>query len=74
MLVKNYMSGRPIFERFLAEGRLAECGIIDSAAVATYLRQPREPRDSGYIRISELVAERPSSKARRLSTLAWAAR
>lgn len=56
MLMKNYMSGRPLLERLLLEGRLTECGIINSAAVAAYLRQPSEPRDARYIRIVEIAA------------------
>lgn len=56
MLLKNYVSGRPLLERFLLEGRLADLGIIDAAAVGAYLRQTREPRDTGYIRIVEIAA------------------
>ena len=56
MFMRGYMSGRARLERLLAEGELAECGIIDAAAVSAYLRQDREPRDLGYVRILEVAA------------------
>lgn len=56
MFVKGYMSARPDLEHFLVEGGLAGHGIIDAAAVSAYLRQDREPRNLGYVRILEIAA------------------
>ena len=56
MFMKGYMSERSHLERFLAEGELAKCGIIDGPAVSTYLRRDGEPRDIGYVRILEIAA------------------
>jgi asparagine synthase (glutamine-hydrolysing) len=56
MFVKGYMAERPRLERFIAEGELAERGIIDGPAVRAYLRRDGEPRDFGYVRILEIAA------------------
>lgn len=56
MFVKGYMGERPRLERFLAEGELARCGIIDGFAVSAYLQHDGEPRDFGYVRILEIAA------------------
>lgn len=56
MLVRAYVASRPRLERFLLDGGLAGCGLIDGAAVSDYLRQPGEPRDLGYIRLLEIAA------------------
>ena len=56
MFVKGYMAERPRLERFLAEGELAQCGILDGSAVSAYLRRDGEPRDRGYIRVLEIAA------------------
>jgi asparagine synthase (glutamine-hydrolysing) len=56
MFMKGYMNERPRLERFLAQGELAQRGIIDGSAVSVYLRRDGEPRDFGYVRILEIAA------------------
>ncbi len=56
MFMKGYRSVRPRLEPFLRDGRLAAAGIIDGAAVSSYLRRPGEPRDAAYIRLLEIAS------------------
>jgi asparagine synthase (glutamine-hydrolysing) len=56
MFIKGYMAERPRLECFLAEGELADRGIIDRAALSAYLGRDGEPRDFGYVRILEITA------------------
>lgn len=56
MFLKGYMAERPRLERFIAEGELAERGIVDGPAVRAYLRCDEEPRDLGYVRVLEIAA------------------
>jgi asparagine synthase (glutamine-hydrolysing) len=56
MFVKGYMAERPLLEQFIAEGELAQRGIIDGPAVSAYLRLDGQPRDFGYVRILEIAA------------------
>jgi asparagine synthase (glutamine-hydrolysing) len=56
MFVKGFMSERSRLKPFLAEGALAQCGIVDGPAIGQYLTHDREPRDFRYVRILEIAA------------------
>lgn len=56
MVMTGYMAGRRELERFLVDGQLAALGLIDRPAVQAYLRETKEPRDLGHVRLLEIAA------------------
>jgi asparagine synthase (glutamine-hydrolysing) len=56
MFMTGYMASRGQLEALLREGELCALGMVDGEAVSAYLREPGQPRDSGYTRLLELAA------------------
>jgi asparagine synthase (glutamine-hydrolysing) len=50
-----YRLSRPRLAKLLVDGALAERGLIDVAAVRSYLDQPGPPRDHGFYRLFDLA-------------------
>jgi asparagine synthase (glutamine-hydrolysing) len=56
MFVKGFMARRSELRENLVAGRLAQEGLIDGKAIASYLDRNDEPRDARYIRILEIAS------------------
>jgi asparagine synthase (glutamine-hydrolysing) len=50
-----YERSRGVLRELLVDGVLATRGLVDGAAVSTYLDKPRPKRDPGFYRLFELV-------------------
>lgn len=53
--IRNFEANRPRLEPFLLDGHLAEAGLLDRPAVASFLRQPVGQRDQRFYRLLPII-------------------
>lgn len=53
--IRNFDANRPRLEPFLLDGHLAEAGLLDRPAVASFLRQPVALRDQRFYRLLPII-------------------
>lgn len=51
-----YMARRAELESLLLEGKLAQTGLLDRAAIRDYLRRDGQPQDARYIRLIDMAS------------------
>lgn len=53
--IRNFEANRPRLEPFLLDGHLAQAGLLDRPAVASFLRQPVGSRDQLFYRLLPVI-------------------